>query len=72
LSTELGSRTPKAGDSFRLSVLAVEPVADIAVLSPPHSQVFTDDGDAFGEFCERTAPVNVSEIDLGEGLRLTS
>jgi hypothetical protein len=46
-----------AGRKLRLSVYAVEPVQDIAVLGPPDNQHLPDDADAFDEFCARTAPV---------------
>jgi hypothetical protein len=52
------------GAKFLLSVCAVEPVADIAVLAAPDNQSFFDDAKAFEEFCEATAPVRVSRDDF--------
>jgi len=54
----------KTGEGFRLSVYAVEPVADIAILGPPDYQEFSDDADAFEAFCEATSPVPVSAADF--------
>jgi hypothetical protein len=55
---------------FRLSPLAVEPVADMAVLGAPDNQVFPDDDDAFQEWCERTAavPLSTRTLDVDESL----
>jgi S1-C subfamily serine protease len=44
------------GKEFLLVVLAVEPVADIAVLGPPDNQELPKDADAFAEFIGRTDP----------------
>lgn len=55
---------PKSGPPFRLSVYAVEPVADIAVLGAPDDQVFGEDADAFEAFCESTAAVPVHAEDF--------
>jgi len=55
---------PKRGPAFRLSVFAVEPVTDIAVLGEPDNQVFYDDAEAFEGFCEMTPAVPVHAEDL--------
>jgi hypothetical protein len=65
----------KTGSAFRMSIYAVEPVADIAVLGKPDDQEFGEDADAFEAFCavtrivmvsaddfERSAPVSVSVL----------
>lgn len=49
-----------SGDAFRAEVVAVEPVADIAVLAQPDDQVFVTDSDAFAGWYESTQPVAVS------------
>jgi S1-C subfamily serine protease len=58
--------TPGGAD-FRLEVLAVEPVSDIAVLGTVDGQVLPEDAMAFDEWCDETAPVRVScdDFDLG-------
>ncbi len=48
------------GEELVLSVYAVEPVSDIAVLGMPDTQALSNDSDAFEAFCERTQPVPVS------------
>jgi Trypsin-like peptidase domain len=55
----VASVEPKVGASFKLSVYAVDPVADIAVLGGPDNQIFSDYADAFESFCEATAPVHI-------------
>lgn len=57
---------------FPLAVVAVEPLADIAVLASPDNQVFYDDAMSFGHFCDATPPVNVSTSNfrLGERVRV--
>jgi hypothetical protein len=52
------------GATFRLSVHAVEPVADIAVLGEADDQVFVEDAERFGAFCDSTLPVPVSVDDF--------
>jgi Trypsin len=54
----------KTGATFRLSVYAVEPVADIAVLGMADAQEFSHDADTFEQFCETTQPVPVSTADF--------
>lgn len=55
---------PKGGAEFKMDVLAVEPVADIAVLGPADGQEFPGDEAAFEDFCESTEGVPISEDDL--------
>jgi hypothetical protein len=55
---------PKVGQAFRLSVYAVDPVADIAVLGEPDNQVFDEDAVAFESFCEATEAVPISADDF--------
>jgi Trypsin len=55
----------KVGQTLRMQIVAVEPVADIAVLGCADTQVFCDDADTFDEFCEATAPVPVSTVKFG-------
>jgi hypothetical protein len=50
----------KSGASFRLGPIAVEPVADIAVLAGLDNQVFFDDADAFEAWHEGTDPLPLS------------
>lgn len=50
--------------TFRLGVVAVEPVADIAVLGPPDSQVFCDDAEAFEDHSAATPAVRVCAKDF--------
>ena len=45
---------------FRLQVVAVEPVSDIAVLGAPDNQEFSDDCDRFEAWLSATAPVPVA------------
>ena len=45
------------GQTLVLSVLAVEPVADIAVLGEPDNQEFYDEAEAFEQFTKLTRPV---------------
>lgn len=54
------------GSTFRLSVLTVEPMADIALLGAPDAGEFCDDAEAFGEFCASTVPtpICVAEFEL--------
>lgn len=54
----------KSGGRFRVSVDAVEPVADIAVLGAADEQTFSDDADAFESFCETTAAVPICVDDF--------
>jgi CBS domain-containing protein len=54
----------KTGATFPMSVIAVEPVADIAVLGAVDEQEFSDAADAFEEFCESTIPVDVCADDF--------
>jgi S1-C subfamily serine protease len=58
---------PATGEPFRLSVDAVEAVADIAVLGEPDSQQFWDDAEAFQKFRANTPPVPVSSLKLAFG-----
>jgi hypothetical protein len=60
---------PKGAKPFKLNVCAVEPVADIAILGAPDSQVFYDDAEAFDSFVENTRPVHVrgGNFELLEG-----
>jgi hypothetical protein len=62
--TEIETRS---GERFRLSVCAVEPVSDLAVLESADTQLFEKDAEAFEAFCEGTPPVNVSTNEVGEG-----
>jgi len=55
----------KIGPEFRLSVYAVEPVADLAVLGAPDNQAIPDDASAFEEFVEATEAVPVCDRDFG-------
>lgn len=55
---------PKMRATFRLRVCAVEPVADIAVLCEPDTQVFGDDAEAFEGFRDATQPVLVEDADF--------
>jgi len=45
------------GRRLRITPMAVEPVADIAVLGALDDQAYLDDAEAFEAFCESTAPV---------------
>jgi hypothetical protein len=56
---------PRYGTRLRLSVLALEPVADVAALGAPDGQVFPDDAEAFEAFCYMTRPVTVRTADVG-------
>jgi CBS domain-containing protein len=56
--------TTQAGASFALSVYAVEPVSDIAVLGSADGQVFYDDAEAFEAWCAEALPVPVSSADF--------
>lgn len=51
---------PASGETFRAEVVAVEPIADIAVLAQPDDQVFDADSDAFARWCESAQPVELS------------
>lgn len=55
---------PKVGPPFRLSVYAVDPVADIAVLAEADTQEFDVDAEAFEAFCDATEPVPVCADDF--------
>jgi S1-C subfamily serine protease len=57
----LESVETKDGKRFRLSVAAVEPCADIAVLECADNQMFYDDADAFESWVEQVAPVPVRD-----------
>jgi S1-C subfamily serine protease len=56
------------GKKFRMNVLAVEAVMDIALLGPADDQELPSDAEAFEAFAEATAPVLVSsdDFDLGK------
>jgi S1-C subfamily serine protease len=56
---------PKTGPSFRLSVYAVEPVSDIAVLGEADNQIFSEDADLFEDFRGATEPVPVCAEEFG-------
>lgn len=49
---------------IRVSVLAVEPVLDIAVLGPPDNQALADDAKAYDETLELVAPVEICTEDF--------
>lgn len=56
-----------SGARFRLNVAATEPRADIAVLGAPDEQRFRADADAFSEWCNAVAPVELSARRLVPG-----
>lgn len=53
-----------SGETFRMTTLAVEPVADVAVLGAADEQELSDDAEAFEAFCESTRPVDVRRKSL--------
>ncbi len=58
--TEIETRQ---GERLRATPLAVEPVADIAVLGALDNQAFSKDALAFEDWCERTGAVRVAHDD---------
>jgi hypothetical protein len=48
-----------AGQALLVSVLAVEPVSDIALLGALDEQGFPEEGDAYEAWCEKTTPVRL-------------
>lgn len=46
----------RCGERIKVTPLAVEPVADIAVLGCLDAQEFPDEAKAFGEYCKVTSP----------------
>jgi len=55
---QVGRRT------LKVATLAVEPVADIAILGALDGQASPKDADAFEAFCEATAPVPICTADF--------
>ncbi len=55
---------PRTGGAIRLRVVAVEPVADIAVLGAPDGQILHADASAFESFVAATTPVSLSADDF--------
>ena len=49
----------KSGLTFKAGTLAVEPVADIAVLGSMDNQVFPEDSEALEDFVEQTSPARL-------------
>jgi hypothetical protein len=61
--------TTNGNGSFRVSVDAIEPVADIAALREVDGQVLYDDCAAFEIFCEATPPVRCAPMILNNAAR---
>lgn len=55
----------KAGNRiFKIQLLAIEPVTDIAILGALDGEVFPDEEEAFEAFCESTAPVPICTVEF--------
>jgi S1-C subfamily serine protease len=52
-----GKAQTAAGRELLLDVLAIEPVADIAILGSPDNQAIPDEAETFAEFIAATKPV---------------
>ena len=56
------------GKNLKVAAIAIEPVKDIALLGSLDDQIYSEEGENFESFYERTkaVPINLDELELGK------